>query len=165
MNVREYIESKTFKKVLIGIVIVVIALFIFQAGVFIGYRKASFSFGWGERYFETFGGPGGRVFPGGSFRQGMFTDAYGATGEIIKIQLPVFIVLGNDGIEKEIVVTDDTVIHRFREKVDTSALTRGDLVVVIGEPNAQSQIESRLVRIMPSPDGVFKSSASTSPQR
>lgn len=160
INIKEFSQSKLFKKILCGIGIAVVALLIFQGGVFVGYHKAGFSYRLGDNYHRTFGEERDR-FPMG-MHQGDFTDAHGSIGKIIKIDLPTFILEGQDGIEKIILVNADTTIRQFRETIKPTDLKINDLVVVIGSPNTQGQIESRLIRLMPSmPDFTISSSTKT----
>ncbi len=160
MNIKEFSQSKAFKKTLYGIGVVIVALLIFQGGVLVGYHKAGFSYRLGDNYHRTFVGEQGE-FPLGMYR-GDFTDAHGSVGKIIKIDLPTFVLEGQDGVEKIISVTDDTVIRQFRETIKPTDLKINDFVVVIGSPNTQGQIESRLIRLMPSlPDLTISSSTKT----
>ncbi len=157
MNIKEFSQSKVFKKILYGIGILIVALLIFQGGVFVGYHKAGFSYRLGDNYHRTFGGEHGEFSVGIS--PGDFTDAHGSVGKIIKIDLPTFVLEGQDGVEKIISVNDDTVIRQFRETLKPADLKISDFVVVIGSPNAQGQIESRLIRLMPPLPGFTVSSS------
>ena len=80
-----------------------------------------------------------------------FSDAHGAVGKIIKIDLPTLIITGKDNIEKVILIKDDPKIRRFNEDIKPSDLKVDDFIVVIGTPNNQSQVEAKLIRIMPPP--------------
>ena len=82
----DFFKSKTFTAVLFSIGAIVLALAVFQLGMFVGFRKAAFSFRWGEDYYRTFGG-GRKPMEMGMKRDGLF-DSHGATGKIIKITLP-----------------------------------------------------------------------------
>ncbi len=160
MNIKEFSQSKTFKKIIYGIGGVIVALLIFQAGVLVGYHKAGFSYRLGDNYHRTFVGERGE-FPMDIYR-GDFTDAHGSVGKIIKIDLPTFVLEGQDGVEKIISIGDDTVIRQFRETIKPADLKINDFVVVIGSPNTQGQIESQLIRLMPSmPDSTISSSTKT----
>ena len=150
MHYKELLQSKVPKKILYGIGIAVIALVIFQAGVFVGYHKAAFSYRWGDNYYRTFGEPQKRF--GKDFPRGGFSDAHGATGEIIKIDLPTLVVQGQDNIEKIVVIKNDTAIRRSRDTAQQMDLKIDDFVVVIGSPNDQGQIEAKLIRLMPPPE-------------
>ncbi len=147
MNIKNFFESKTSKGVFYGITIVIVVLFIFQAGMMVGYHKAAFSYRWGDNYSRTFG-ESRHMIPG--FPSGGFMNAHGATGKIIKIDLPTFIIESQDNTEKVIVIKDDTIIRRFRDEVKSSDLKVDDIVVVIGTPNDKGQVEAKFIRLMPS---------------
>jgi hypothetical protein len=142
MSTQEFTSSKTFKRIIWGIGVLLVALVIFQAGVFVGFDKASFSFKGGDNYYRTFGsGPG----PGGGF-----PGAYGVSGKIIKVSLPTVLVAGDDGVEKSILVSTSTLIRQLRQMLAPADLKVDDTVVIIGSPNNQSQIEAKFIRIIPS---------------
>jgi len=143
----KFFQSRTFKIILFVIGGVVVALLILQAGIFVGYRRAGFSYRWGDNYYRTFGGPG----PGGMMdipRQN-FPNAHGTTGKIIKIDLPTFVVEERGNIEKIVLIKDDTAIVRFRDKIKPADLKVDDSIVVIGQPNDAGQIEAKIIRVMP----------------
>ena len=94
------LQSKTYKIVLAIFVSLVISVFIFQAGIFVGYHKAAFSYHLGERYYETFGKPHTRSFFG--MKREDFSGAHGVTGTIIKIDLPTIIIEEAGHIPKSI---------------------------------------------------------------
>jgi len=147
MNLKEFFQSKTSNGILIGVGIVLVALIIFQAGVFVGYRRASFSYKLGDNYYRTFGGPVGAHLPG--FPKDDFPNAHGIVGKIIKVELPKLFVAGDDGVEKAFLISSSTVIRQFRDPVDAKLLKANDLVVVVGSPNSDSIIEAKLIRILP----------------
>lgn len=153
MSFKDFVESKTFQKILWGIGAFIVALIIFQAGVFVGFSKASFSYRLGDNFHSAFGeGPrGAMMFPPGSpegFSPGGFSEAHGVAGKIIKISLPTVFVEGNDAVEKTILINDDTLIKEFRQTISPADLKVDDNVVVIGTPNTQGQIEAKLIRVV-----------------
>jgi hypothetical protein len=115
--------------------------------MFVGYRKAAFSYGWGEHYYRAFGGPRDMMqqFP----RDG-FPNAHGASGKILQLSLPTFVIEGQDGIEKVVIIKEDTIVRRFRETIKPTNLKIGDTVVIIGTPDEKSQVEAKLIRVFPS---------------
>lgn len=127
----------------------IIALVIFQAGVFVGYRKAAFAFKFGDNYYRAFGERGPRPFQVPV--EGKFMDVHGAAGKIIDVSLPTFVVEGPDSIEKVIRIGADTGIRRFRDVATSSDLAAGDFVVVLGEPNENAEVNAKLIRIVPPP--------------
>jgi len=161
MNQKDFFRSKLFKKILYGVGGAVLALLVFQAGIFVGYRKAAFSYRWGDSYYHAFG-RSRRDFHG-MFPREDFLDAHGVAGKILKIALPTLVIEGKDTIEKVVVVRDDTLIRRFRDTLHPSDLKPDDFVVVIGSPNQEAQIEAKLIRLIPVPfEGMQEEKVSTS---
>ena len=144
-EIKKVFESKVAFRVLVVIGIVLVSILIFSAGVTVGFRKASFGRAWGENYARNFGMMPDRPFLG----QDNFPNANGAIGKIIKITLPTIIVQDKDNTEKVISIKDDTKIQKMMSVVKASDLAVDDFVVIIGSPNAQGQIEAKLIRIMP----------------
>ena len=132
-----------------GIGIAIIALIIFQAGVFVGYRKASFAFRFGDNYYRTFGDRGSKPFhiP----LKGDFIDAHGTVGKVISVHFPTFVIEGQDAVEKVVRINDETEIRRFRSAATSSDITVDGFVVVIGMPNENAEVEAKLIRILPPP--------------
>ncbi len=161
MDFKNFIQSKTFKKILWVIGGTLVFLIIFQAGVFVGYRKAAFSYHGGESYYRTFGGRGFAEMMGA----GRLPNAHGAIGKIIKIELPTFVMEDRDQIEKVISITDDSAIRRFHDVLEPADLKVGDMVMVIGSPDNNTdtaEIEARLIRLLPAQENTA-SNATTSP--
>ncbi len=123
-----------------------------------GFRKAEFSYRWGENYHRNFGGPRGGFF--GDFFDKDFTEAHGTFGKIIKIDLPIFLIQGNNGVEKVIFVKGDTAIRHLHDTFTKNDLKIDDSVVVIGSPNNSGQIEARFIRLFPA----LLNSGETQPQ-
>jgi hypothetical protein len=150
MNIKDFIKSRYMRIGLLTICAFVVALFIFQAGVIVGFRKASFSFGFGEKFYKTFNGTQDNRFMGMG-PKGLI-DENGAVGKIVKIILPEIVVSDRSNIEKSITVDDDTKIVKFRDAISAEELKVGDMVIVIGEPFPESgQIDAKLIRVIPSP--------------
>ncbi len=146
-EIKKVLESKKTLHVLYGVGICIVAIAIFQAGVFVGFKKASFGRMWGENYIENFG-PGHR----GLREVGMVNrlpSSNGAVGTILKVDLPTIAVEGSDGIEKIVLLSAATHIKRGRSDISVEELRVDDSVVVIGSPNNKGQIEAKLVRVMP----------------
>jgi len=154
MNIKEYIKSESFRGILIGLVMAIVALVIFQAGIAIGERKASFAHRFGDNFERNFRDPRGGGFlnmrggPGGDMPGG-----HGAVGEIVSIALPTVVVAGPDNLEKTVVIGKDTLIRQFQYEATETQLEEGDFIVVLGNPNEEGQIEARLIRVVPPPPG------------
>jgi hypothetical protein len=151
-------ESKILVGVLYGIGIVIIFTLIFSMGVSVGFRKASFGRTWGDNYEKNFGmmGPGGMMGGRPGFGKDNFPNSHGATGKIIKIELPTIIVQDKDNIEKVVLIKDDTKIQKMMQNIKINDLLVNDFVVIIGSPNDKGQIEAKFIRVMPSPNELFQ---------
>lgn len=162
MDTQEFLQSKKFKCILAVIAGLIILLLVFQLGVFVGLRKARFSYQWGDNYHRVFGGPRGgfmRDFQGRDFISG-----HGTAGTIAKIDGNTIVIKGRDGVEKSIVTTDKTTIKNGGADIKVSDLKVDESVVVIGSPNADGSINAEIVRVfdpgqsphgMPGPMGGF----------
>lgn len=152
-DIKTIFASKMFQGFVVGVLIFTVLLLVFQAGVFIGYRKASFSYRFGERYYKN--APGMQMHMR-SFDEpihGGFLNANGAVGKIASINLPTFVVIGPDSKEKIVLIKEDTKIRSFEEDINASELKVDDYVAVIGSPNDNAEVEAKLIRIMPMPMG------------
>lgn len=157
-SIKKVFESKKVSGFLLILGILVVVSFIFQAGVFVGFHKASFGRDWGENYGRNFGMMGG---PGGfDGMMGNFPNAHGTIGKIIKIELPTIVVGDRDNTEKVVLINNDTKIIDIRNDIDVKDLKIDENIVVVGSPNSQGQIEAKLIRVMPFP---FPSSVPTTP--
>ncbi len=148
-------RSKIFQIVVLVIAVLIVLLFVFQAGRFVGLRQAGFSGRLGDNYYRAFegpkrGGPMGKMEPRGFWADDL-PNGHGAAGQIVKIDLPNLVVLGPDNVEKVIKVNDDTIVRSFREAIKVSELKVGDLIVTVGTADNQSQIVAKLIRLLPPP--------------
>ncbi|MFA7252650.1 MAG: hypothetical protein WC027_02230 [Candidatus Paceibacterota bacterium] len=132
------------KGFIIGLVTFLVLVIVFQAGVFVGFRKADFSQRLGENYGRIFGDDKGMPFdnmPGG----------HGAVGKVIKVSSTTIAVAEPNNIEKVILFGEDTSVRKARAEIKISDILVGDFVSVIGEANDRGEIEAKLVRILPPP--------------
>lgn len=157
MDIKHIIQSRALKIILYGIGGMVVLLLAFQAGEFVGYHRARFSYQWGENYYHMFDARSGRMM--GNFSRSDFPSMHGASGKIIKIEGGNIIVADRDNSEKLVLISDDTEIRRFRENIKFADLKVGDFIVAIGSPDDKGQIEARLLRVMPGFVGSATSSA------
>lgn len=149
MNFNQFFRSKIFKIILLTIGLLIIILLIFQAGMLVGFKKAGFSYRWGENYHRNFAGPRGGFLRG--FADKDFIEAHGVFGSIIKIDGSTLVIKGERDIEKIILLKDDTVIKYFQDTIKPGDLKVDDHIVVIGSPNEAGQIEAKLIRVLPPP--------------
>ena len=146
MNFKEIFKAGHLNKLLIILAAVVVLVFVFSLGVFIGHEKARFSQRWGENYYRNIMGPGG---PGMmDFNRPNF-NAHGGLGQIIKIDGSNLIIKDQANVEKTILVTDKTVIIKNDQNIKITDLKVDDKIVAIGGPNDQGQIEPKLIRVLP----------------
>ena len=150
MDFNKFFQSPAFKKVLIALGILIVLLFVFKTGVLVGYKKAQFSYRWGENYHRNFGGPRGGFLM--DMRRSFgdksdFINAHGTFGVVIKVDENTIVVKGKDDAEKTVVVSSTTIIESRREQLKVSNIKTDDQIVVIGSPNEQGQIEAKLIRI------------------
>jgi len=153
-EIKKVVNSKVFKRIIYILGILVIVFFIFEAGIVVGFKRASFGRDWNNNYAMNFGSPrGGPQMMGGQFGPfGDLPNAHGAIGKIIKTELPTIIVLDEkDNTEKVILINDKTQILQGRENITPDQLKVDDHVVIIGIPNSSGQIEARLIRFLPAP--------------
>ena len=149
---KEFFKSKKFQHILLGIGLFLAVLVIFEAGMVAGYHKAFFSYRMGEDYYKTFdNGDNGMMPIPGFMNARELPNQNGAVGNIVKISLPTITVADKDGVEKTILIGDDTVIRQFRDTLQPADLAIGNFIIVIGSPNNQSQIDANLIRVLPAP--------------
>lgn len=144
-------QSKFFKGVICTLTILIAVLIIFQAGRFVGFHQAGFSYRMGDNYYRAFEGPRQGREMGGGIPYGNMPGGHGAVGKIVKINLPTIIISTPDNLEKTILLGKDTLIRRFRDNASSSDLKVGEMAVVLGEPNQESVIEAKLIRLLPPP--------------
>lgn len=149
MDYNKFLQSKMLKNSLPVIAALAVFLLVFKVGIFVGYKKAQYSYRWGENYHRNFAGPRGGFF--GDFRRDFggkdFINPHGTFGSIIKIDDDSLVIKGKDDVEKTIIVSDKTEISRGRQTVKIGELKIDDSVVIIGSPNEQGQIEAKLIRL------------------
>jgi len=152
MDFKKFYKSKYTAQAIRLAGILALALFVFQAGIYVGYRKASYSYQWGDNYYRTFGERKGGLsgqMPG--FEMMDPTNAHGITGKILNIDLPKMMIVDRDNIEKTVIFTDSTNVRKFRDVISPTDLVVGDIIIVIGDPDTEGTIQAKLVRIMPPP--------------
>lgn len=145
MKIEIFFKSKTFHWIVAAIGVAIILLAVFQLGMFVGFKKATYSFRWADSYHRTFGGPRGgflRDFEGRDFISG-----HGSAGFIAKIDGVNLIVKGQDGAEKILTMTSSTTIMRGRDVIASDKLKVDDRIVSVGSPNADGSIEAKIIRV------------------
>lgn len=160
MNFNHLFQSKRTRILLVFIGTFIILLLAFEAGVIVGYHKASFSDRWGGNYSRLFGERHEESMPGLP-SDSRFSSAHGASGKVIRVELPVFTLADQDGVEKNILVRESSIVRRFRDTVSARDIHPDDFAVVIGSPNDDGQIEARFIRLLTMMPPEFVTSSST----
>ena len=152
-KILEFLKSKKVVVLIAALFCLAILVGTFSMGVAVGYRKAKFSYAWGENYHRNFGGPRGGFLRNFSqdFMGKDFIGAHGTFGQIIEVKDSELAVRGKDGVEQIVKISVDTDIRRFQDSIQTGDLKTDEFIVVIGEPNDQGQIEAKFIRVMPGP--------------
>ncbi len=152
-KILEFLKSKKVAVLIVALFCLAILVGTFSMGVAVGYRKARFSYAWGENYHRNFGGPRGGFLR--NFSQDFigkdFIGAHGTFGQIIEVKDSELVVMGKDGIEQIVKVNVDTEIRRFQDIIQLNDLKVDEPIVVIGEPNDLGQIIAKFIRVMPFP--------------
>lgn len=160
---KEHIKKIKDKVERIGIIklliILIVVIAIFQAGMFVGYYKANFYRNTGINYYKQFNGKHGfncdpfRKDVGGfvGFMQDAnITGGHGAVGKIVSINLPNIVIASPDNIEKTINISNDTLIRQFKDTIASKDLKVGEYVVVLGGDD-NGVVNAKLIRLLPPP--------------
>lgn len=150
INWNDIHQSKTVRGIIIGIAIAIIVLAVFQMGVVVGYHKARFANKFDQGFERNFMGSSRMNFRN-RIDGGLPPAGHGAAGSVVSINLPKFVVADQDHLEKTIVTSSSTLVRKFRSDGAIADIKEGDVVVVLGNPNDQGEIEAKVIRIMPSP--------------
>jgi len=137
---KDLLQSKKIKAILLILGAVIVLLVVFALGAAVGYHRALFSTRFGEDYYRNF--YGGSAGP-------MAMSMHGVAGEVIDVATSTISVRDANGNEESVAIIPDTVIREGDTTIMLNAVTVGETLTVIGGPNANGQIEARLIRIFP----------------
>ncbi len=141
-----FLHSKKFKVAAISAGAVIVGLGIFRAGMIVGFHEASFSYQYGEHYYQNFVGP--HKGPWNELFDRRFTSGHGALGTIVKISPANIIVQDEGGIEKMVLVNaTGTILKKDNVVIHAADLKLGNKVVILGAPNSSGEVEARLIRV------------------
>ena len=147
---QDLLRSKTFRKIILLAIVSAGVCLAFGLGVFVGLKKADFSFRWAESYHQNFGSATDVAFmPQVMSFQKEFTDGYGCDGKIISKDSNSITVRDNDNTEKKIMINEKTVIMCQRIPFTIADLQADDDVVIIGEPDGAGAAKALLIRVFP----------------
>lgn len=151
MKTEDFFQSRLFKGLVFGVTGFIILAFVFGLGVFVGLKRADFSFRWADEYHRNFGGPQGGLFGDFLGTEKELPNTNGSFGQIIKIDnaADTLTIKDVNNVEKTILLGDKTTIIYQRKNVKLSDLKTDENVIVIGEPNTSGQIGAELIRVMP----------------
>lgn len=139
-------KRQPLKPIILTLAVGVLLLVSFRVGMYVGFRKAAYSFSWGDNYHKMFAGPRRGFFD--DFQGKGFMDAHGIFGPVMKIEGDDIVIRDKDQTEKTVDVTSSTVIRRGPDTVPLSDITMNDDVVIIGEPNLLGRIDAKFIRVM-----------------
>jgi hypothetical protein len=123
-------------------------MLVFGVGIWVGERRAEFSFAWAENYHRNFGGPSTGMF--GNFPEQDFISGHGVFGRVLAVDGASFIMQGQDTAETTVVVGPQTMIVSSRGATNYASILSGSTVVVIGDPDSQGRVQAKFIRILPS---------------
>lgn len=149
IDLNKIFQSKFVSGLICGLAIFIVLSLTFAAGLAVGFKKADFSYRFGDNYRANFAGPDPSRDMMRRADGGEYIDGHGVIGQIIKANGGSLVIKDRDNIEKIVLATDKTQINRFRESIKLSDLKADDSVIVIGEPNSKGEIEAKLIRVMP----------------
>jgi hypothetical protein len=149
MDLKDLHQSRTVRGILIGIGATLVVIMIFQAGVFVGYRKAAFSFKLGDNYYRNF--RGGEAMKVVGFDSGHLPGGHGAVGRIVRIALPELVIASEGDVEKTVILGSSTMIKRFNDTISPQDIMADDYAVILGSPDDEARIMAKFVRLMPPP--------------
>ena len=138
---------KIFKPLILTLIAVIILLAVYQAGVFVGYRKATYSFRWSQNYHQMFAGPPQGFI--GDVQGQAFMDAHGIFGPVLRADPTDLIIQDKDQMEKVIHIDPTTSIIRLHDIVSATSIQTNDRVVIIGQPDDRGEIDAKLIRVFP----------------
>jgi hypothetical protein len=145
-----------FKTILYGLFGMLAVLAVFQVGVLVGYRKASYSYRWTDNYHKMFAGPArGFAFekrlrpPPPMRRERGFMDAHGMFGVVLKADPDALIIEDKDGMEKTVILTPRTVVRDRDLDIRHDQIPTDAQVVIIGRPTGRGEVEAKLIRVIP----------------
>lgn len=142
-------DTKKDRTISIIVLSVVGGLIIFKLGMFAGYHKALFSYQSDNRHFmfSSSGVAGGMMLPAPGFAREEFSTSHGATGRVVSVSLPTFVIASPDNKERTIMVGDRTMVRRFQNTVPATDIRADDFTVVLGNPDDAGRIQAKFIRL------------------
>lgn len=151
-------DTKKDRTISIVVLSVIGVLIVFKLGMFVGYHKALFSYRSDARHGMSMRSGDGMMIglrvPSPGFAREEFPTGHGATGKILSVSLPSFIIASPDNSERTVTVSEGTMIRRFKKTVPATDIRPDDFTVVLGQPDESGVIQAKFIRLT-GDDGVF----------
>ena len=144
---KKFLESVIFMRILWIVAAVFLLAAVFHLGMLSGYRRARFAGHLPDRYERLFEGHSKGMK--GRFMKNDYPDSHGALGKVVRLDLPTLVIADQSGVEKEVVVNNQTVLRQFRDAIKAVDLKVGMRLMVVGAVSDKNQIEAKLIRVMP----------------
>jgi len=171
MTIKEIMTSRKMKTAAAIVGVLVLMFASFASGIAVGFKKARFSYSWGENYERNFVGPrmlppGGPMGdPRGMMENRDLRNAHGISGSIVSISGNNIVIKDRDNKENTVAVTDRTLIKDGRNDISISDLKNDERIIVIGKPDNGGVISADLIRVFsgnPNPNNSEPSDSSSS---
>jgi hypothetical protein len=145
-----FLESKVVRTIVWSLGGLIVLVVVFGLGIAVGYDRAGFASGFDRDYDQVFFGapPGGAV---GLVAPPMPVAIHGVVGTVIDLGTSTISVENQQGNEQSVAVSSSTAIRNGNGNSVLGDVAVGDQVAVIGEPNAEGQVEARFIRILRTP--------------
>ncbi|OGZ68868.1 MAG: hypothetical protein A3D44_04265 [Candidatus Staskawiczbacteria bacterium RIFCSPHIGHO2_02_FULL_42_22] len=134
--------------------VLIVALFgfafvmgVFSVGIWVGQKRAEFSFRWLNSYHRNFGGPQGGFLD--NFPNSNLMGGHGIFGVVIGIYTNNLIIKDQDNMEKIVVISTETIMRNNVGNMNFFDIKINDRVVIIGSPNGEGQVEAKFIRVLP----------------
>lgn len=149
MEIIENLKNNKWLKWVVAIILeIIVLLLVFRAGMVVGLRKADFNNRWGANYGRMFGEPR-RGFFGELGGGETAVNAFGNSGTVLNVQGNTITIKSRNNNEKTVVVGNGTTIRELNRDISINDIKPNDLIVVIGDPGNNGQIEAKFIRIFP----------------
>lgn len=149
-KIREKFNSNKVRALLIIVGGLIVALFIFQAGMIVGFHKARFDMRSGNEYYRAFDKK--QKMSPWNISPKEFSGGHGVVGKVIKTEYPRIVVADRENVEKVVVIASSTEVRKFRDKIDPHMIQPDDFTVILGNPNEQGEVSAKFIRILPPPE-------------
>ncbi len=144
MNLECLLKSKALHVALALVGGFFVVVLVFHAGQLIGFRKAKLSFGLlGSRSML---GMDRDFFH--DFREREMINNHGASGVVVGVAEPFFIMQSSSGLEREVLVSNTTIIRRGPSSITLQEVEPANRVVVLGRTEEAGALEAKFIRIL-----------------